>query len=152
MSEEVKKYRSSDRFEIRNARVMWVGEPRAVGDKNLCSAKVVSQPGNDRDMDCWVTFTGADKLGEMIFNLQKGDRVNVSGKPFFSAYLDNDGNPHPTLEIKYPEVDFLTPRRDEVTKIDAEEETEEETEDEKPVVEEKRKPGRPRKNLPFMKE
>lgn len=150
MSDEAKKFRSSDRLEIRNARVMWVGEPRTVGEKTLCSAKVVSQPGNERDMDCWVTFTGAEGLGQKIFNLKKGDRVNVAGKPFFGAYV-NDSGAHPTVEIKFPEyveVVFRAPS-DESSE---DSESEDEPEPAPVKTEEKRKPGRPRKNLPFDKE
>lgn len=156
MSEtETKKFRSSDRFEIRNARVMWVGEPREINaEKTLCSAKVVSQPGNDKDLDCWITFTGANALGERIFGLKKGDRVNVAGKPFFGCYTDKEGVAHPTVEIKFPEyVDIV--HRD---SPEAETEAATEEDDAPPVVAaskiapEKRKPGRPKKALAFDEE
>lgn len=147
------KFRTSDRLELRNVRVMWVGEPREVGSgdnkKLLCSAKVISQPGNERDMDAWVTFTGGANLGQRISELKKGDRVNVSGKPFFSAYIDKEGNPRPVVEIKFPDnldVVFRAPAGEEVV----EEETVEEVVEEKPA--EKRKPGRPKKVLAFDNE
>lgn len=150
MSENETNFRSSDRLEIRNARVMWVGEPREVGtgDKKtlLVTAKVISQPGNDRDMDCWVSVTAGGKLGERVASLVKGDRINVSGKPYFGAYL-KDGVAHPTVEIKYPDnLDIFGPR---VITETAEEETVEEVVEETPKPTAKRGPGRPKKTLPF---
>lgn len=155
MSETEKKFRSSDRFEILNARVMWVGEPREISaDKTLCSVKVVSQPGNDKDKDCWVTVTGANKLGEFLYSLKPGDVVHAAGKPFFGAYIDKNDNPVPTLELKYPE--FVLKGRAGVDSESApaaddteEEETPPAKEVEKPV---KRGPGRPKKSLPFDQE
>lgn len=157
MSEENDtKFRTSDRLELRNVRVMWVGEPREVGTGDrktlLASAKVISQPGNERDMDAWVTFTGGAKMGERISELKKGDRVNVSGKPYFSAYIDKEGNPRPVVEIKYPD------NLDVVFRAPTEEVAEEETVEEETPVEEapkptnKRGPGRPKKVLAFDNE
>lgn len=144
------KFRSQDRFEIRNARVMWVGEPREINDeKTLCSAKVVSQPGNEKDLDCWVTFTGANKLGERIYGLKKGDRVNVAGKPFFGCYVDKEGVARPTVEIKFPEyVDIVHRENPEAEPAEEVDDTPAPTakKEEAPA---KRGPGRPKKSLPF---
>ena len=150
-----KKFRSEDDLVIYNARVMWVGEPRDVKDDlRLCSAKVVSQPGNDRDQDCWITFTGSNKLGERIYGLAKGDRVNVAGKPFFSAYIDKEGAPKCSVEIKFPRLLQVVHREE-----TGEPATEPEDEDipVTPAVKKgatetapaKRGPGRPKKSLVF---
>ena len=142
-----KVFRSSDRFEIRNARVMWVGEPKEISDdKTLCSFKVVSQPGNEKDHDMWVTVTGANTLAERIFGLKVGDRINTAGKPTFRSYEDKEGKTVWVMEIKFPEYLDIVHRVDGVsTKPEAVEDKEEskEEEDENPVA--KRKPGRPKK-------
>mgnify|MGYP001576708656 CR=1 FL=1 len=150
-----KKFRSNDRLEIRNARVMWVGEPREINDeKTLCSAKVISQPGNEKDSDCWITFTGANKLGERIFGLKKGDRVCVAGKPFFTAYVDKEGVARPSVEIKFPEYVDITYRapNEDGPAAEPEEEAEETPVPVSKVVPAKRGPGRPKKQLPFDEE
>ncbi len=153
-----KRFRSTDTLVIRNARVMFVSEPKEINDTTtLCSFKVVSQPGgnNDRDLDCWVTVTGANKLGERIFGLTKGDRVNVAGKPYFGAYINKDGAPVPTVEIKFP--DYLDVLRGPAAAVEETATEEPVVEDKKPVVAasktapEKRGPGRPKK-MPFDEE
>ena len=152
MSDEKKLFRSNDRLELRNVRVMKIDEPRELNDETtLCSFSVVSQPGNEKDMDQWVRVTGKNGLAERIFNSQVGDRVNVAGKPFFSTYASKDGDTRFTVEIKFPEyVDFLSPRKEGGAVAELPEVT---TPAVSPVsVPEKRKPGRPRKmsdGLPF---
>jgi len=153
MTTEKKLYRSMDSLELRNVRIMKVDEPRELNDETtLCSFSVVSQPGNDKDMDQWIRVTGKNGLAERIFNSQPGDRVNVRGKPFFSTYEDKDGNTRFTVEIKFPEyVDFLSPRSEpKGPPSDNEGAVVEEEEEQKPEV--KRGRGRPRKSkddLPF---
>lgn len=135
-----KLFRTNDRMELRNVRIMKVDEPKELNEETtLCSFSVISQPGNDKDQDVWVRVTGKNGLAERIFNSAVGDRVNVAGKPFFRAYLDKDGAPKVAMEIKFPEyIDFLSPRA-EKTEGTVEEVVEEKVE----APAEKRKPGRP---------
>lgn len=155
-TDEKKLFRSRDTLTLRDVRVMKVDEPRELNDETtLCSFSVVSQPGNDKDMDQWIRVTGKNGLAERIYQMQPGDRVNVAGKPFFSSYEDKDGNTRLTVEIKFPEyVDFLTKPTE---KPEADKGEVEEVVEEAPVkvdakTEAKRGRGRPRKNsdeLPF---
>lgn len=136
-----KLFRTNDRMELRNVRIMKVDEPKELNEETtLCSFSVISQPGNDKDQDVWVRVTGKNGLAERIFNSAVGDRVNVAGKPFFRAYLDKDGAPKVAMEIKFPEyIDFLSPR----ATTEGSGTVEEVVEETKPEVTEKRKPGRP---------
>lgn len=154
MADEKKLFRSMDALELRNVRIMKIDEPRELNDETtLCSFSVVSQPGNEKDMDQWVRVTGKNGLAERIFNSSVGDRVNVRGKPYFGTYEDKDGNTRFTVEIKFPEyVDFLSPRSEKKEDTGAVAEVEETEPEPKKTTETKRKPGRPRKNtddLPF---
>jgi single-stranded DNA-binding protein len=155
MSEDNKKFRSSDRFEIHGAYVMVVGEPKEINkETTLCSVKVISQPGNERDSDCWVTVTGANKLGEKLYGLTKGDRIAFAGKPYFGAYIDKEGVARPTLEIKFPEYVHIertnsVPTEENAPEPEEEDDTPVNKKDETPT---KRGPGRPKKKLVFDEE
>lgn len=138
MSEEntKKSWRTKSEYIARNVRIMSVDEPKELSSElTLCSFSFVDQPGNDKDQDTWVRVTGANQLAERIFNSKPGDRVNVSGKPFFRAYVDKSGEARCQVEIKYPDVDFLD--RAVATEVETKVETE--------VVSEvsQRRPGRP---------
>lgn len=151
-TDEKKLFRSKDTLTLRDVRVMKVDEPRELNDETtLCSFSVVSQPGNDKDMDQWIRVTGKNGLAERIYQMQPGDRVNVAGKPFFSTYEANDGTTRFTVEIKFPEyVDFLTKPTEKGPPSDSG--AVEEVVEEAPKTEAKRGRGRPRKNsdeLPF---
>jgi single-stranded DNA-binding protein len=99
-----RKFRTRDRFELLGVRVAVVGEPKEINaETTLCECKVVSQSGDERYPDTWVTITGANGLAEKIYGLNKGDRINVAGKPYFRAWLDKEGNPQVSVEIRFPE-------------------------------------------------
>lgn len=147
MSENEKKlWRTKSVYEAYNVMIMSVDEPKQINDElTLCSFSFIDQSGNEKHPDTWVRVTGGNALAERIFSCKKGDRVNVRGKPYFRAYM-KDGEPVSTVEIRWPDIDFLTPH--------AKDESESEPEPETPVVStdtvtEKRKPGRPKK-LPFQ--
>ncbi len=149
METEKKMWRTKSNYLARNVRIMKIGEPKAINDElTLCDFSFIDQPGNEKDEDAWVRVNGSNGLAERIFNSEVGDRVNVSGKPTFRAYLDKEGKPRVQVEIKYPNIDFLTPPDVESAQTRTDNNAPEPEEEIEEV--EKRKPGRPKKTLPFQ--
>lgn len=150
MSEEKRLFRTTDRLELRNVRVMVVEEPKEINDETtLCSLKVISQPGDEKYVDAWVRVTGKNGLAQKIFNMQKGDRINTAGKPYFQVYQGKDG-PALSIDIRFPEyIDLVHTDRDK--ELVEEDDRPAETSPVKEVVAEETMPAKRRGRPPGVK-
>lgn len=72
------------------------------GGKNLVSFTVADNPGNDKALAKFIRVTVSGKLGDIMGQLKKGDRVNVVGKEEFRTFEKKDGTTGYSFDIPFP--------------------------------------------------